>query len=519
MPRRCSLTVALFLSCFVAFVSAQERASIFKDDHPKPPDNLGAQVPNQKVVRQRDVPDADAISEAGKLLDKAVPPPIAGDATVQREYFDLIEKRLPSFLAEPAALYAALDRQRALAQRAGWVREALTACDRLAANFKVDALAFHGAAVAALAETRGGNTNEDTQIFQAAIDLIERNTTLTSNANPQALEALIKIVEKITSRYSDTRLTAKLAIAKARYAAWLTVRSHRDHPDSPEARVSAGRLLCFYDEDWQQGLPYLAAVPDARLKAAVARDLATPADPLQAVRVADAWWELAKASKHAVEGPAMLRRAGDWYQRGLASLSGPPRLQAFKRIEEASQTLPAEIRGRAPPSGSVVLVLDGTGTMVGLKWELVKKQTMQFLRESGSDVMFGVVVFFDGEKSGMLALGSKLLPNTPENQERVAAMLDGFKARGSTNPIPGLGAAFRLKPQRVVFLTDGEFDNLVSYEQVQASIYDFNRVGIRLDTIMFGDRDPKAQKVLQDLAAFHHGQFRAVTTDELTKKR
>ena len=53
------------------------------------------------------------------------------------------------------------------------------------------------------------------------------------------------------------------------------------------------------------------------------------------------------------------------------------------------------------------------------------------------------------------------------NRTKAIEFLERVKVvGGGTNPMPALRFAFRQKPELIYFLTDGEFNNIVSYEHV-----------------------------------------------------
>ncbi|HZL37835.1 MAG TPA: hypothetical protein VFC78_21130 [Tepidisphaeraceae bacterium] len=62
-----------------------------------------------------------------------------------------------------------------------------------------------------------------------------------------------------------------------------------------------------------------------------------------------------------------------------------------------------------------------------------------------------------GTEEHCTTLDSQLLPATPANKRRAMDFLEGSTAVGSTDPIPGLEAAFRQRPQVIYLLTDGDF--------------------------------------------------------------
>ena len=106
------------------------------------------------------------------------------------------------------------------------------------------------------------------------------------------------------------------------------------------------------------------------------------------------------------------------------------------------------------------------------------------------------------------------LMGTPENKSKTYKFLEDTTARGRTDPIPGLEAAFKLQPQLLFLLTDGDFpDN----EAVKTWIRQQNKdKKIKINTIAFvGTEDKEYQKVLREIAQENGGVFRFVSEQDL----
>jgi uncharacterized protein with von Willebrand factor type A (vWA) domain len=175
--------------------------------------------------------------------------------------------------------------------------------------------------------------------------------------------------------------------------------------------------------------------------------------------------------------------------------------------------------GNGPPSGPraqrVLFLCDGTGTMVGLKFDLLKHELNATIGKFKPSTSFNVMLFAD-EKAD--AFDKALVAATPQNKKKLADYLSKASARGATKPLPGLQAAFAQKPEVIFFLSDGAFDNLVSYDEVIKTIDTLNKDRkVRVYTILFGERDEKAEQTLRKIAADHGGVFKMVTTDQLLK--
>jgi hypothetical protein len=104
-------------------------------------------------------------------------------------------------------------------------------------------------------------------------------------------------------------------------------------PNDAKAHLALGRYYCL-DDNWQEALPHLAKGGDADLQQLAQRELASPAEPTEQVKLADAWWELAQ-NREGTERDSLLLRAGYWYDLAHPKLtSAIVRLKVEKRLEE-----------------------------------------------------------------------------------------------------------------------------------------------------------------------------------------
>ncbi len=108
-----------------------------------------------------------------------------------------------------------------------------------------------------------------------------------------------------------------------------------------EAHLEVGKYLCFVKQDWNQGLPHLAAGSDAALQAAAALELKPPASADEQVKLGDLWWSLFEGAK-GNDRAAYAERSEKWYQSALPAVQGLNRTRLAKRIEELTAS-----RGKA----------------------------------------------------------------------------------------------------------------------------------------------------------------------------
>jgi hypothetical protein len=173
--------------------------------------------------------------------------------------------------------------------------------------------------------------------------------------------------------------------------------------------------------------------------------------------------------------------------------------------------------GRTGDGGAVtrvVFVCDASGSMEGRPKLLLigeLKETLGTLKP----IQFFNVIFFQWD-SYAAAYDDGLKPGSPRFKQQTYDFLDRLSVRGSTNPIPALEAAFRMKPQLIFFLTDGRFDQNAGYEEVLETIRRLNGdKETMINTIQFINRDETAEGVLRTIAAENGGEYKFIDEDDL----
>lgn len=221
------------------------------------------------------------------------------------------------------------------------------------------------------------------------------------------------------------------------------------------------------------------------------------------------------ANTNAGLGRGIGLRSGSGIGAGTGDGGGP--LAPFGRPGGGQGMGPrAPFVGMGGNATRVVYLCDGTGTMVGLRYALVKNELKKAVDVLKPIQSFSVIFFQD--RGFETVDQNQLLPATPQNKRRAYDFLDQLSIKGQTDPLPAIRQAFKLNPELIYILSDGEFDNLVSYQEVLAEIATLNKDGkVRINTILFGDRDKRAEETLREIAAKHGGRFKFVTEAELDR--
>ncbi|HEX8912411.1 MAG TPA: hypothetical protein VF796_08620 [Humisphaera sp.] len=185
--------------------------------------------------------------------------------------------------------------------------------------------------------------------------------------------------------------------------------------------------------------------------------------------------------------------------------------------------------GRGPvnpifgPSGGnarkIVFVCDATGTMIQ-KLSVLRRELKASIKDLRNGVQsYKVVWYTDGGKvltergpgkDGMIVCSGV-------NKDATFTWLDDIVPAGTTDPIPAIEAAFALKPDLIYFLSDGEFNNLRTYQEVLDAVVKGSQSskGTKVNTILFDTIDPEAKKVMEDMSRQTSGRYREVRISDL----
>ena len=159
----------------------------------------------------------------------------------------------------------------------------------------------------------------------------------------------------------------------------------------------------------------------------------------------------------------------------------------------------------------IVYVCDASGSMDGEKKLLLFRELARSIEDLDVDQSFNVV-FLRGDDY-LAAFGDGLKPATGRFKGQAVEFLDTVAMQGTTNPVPALRAALGMDPDLVFFLTDGEFNGVVGYEEVVETVERLNTAdagggaAAAINTIQFVTSDDTAAQVLEQIAGDNGGIY------------
>lgn len=164
------------------------------------------------------------------------------------------------------------------------------------------------------------------------------------------------------------------------------------------------------------------------------------------------------------------------------------------------------VKGRA---NKIVFLCDSSGSMM-TKFDVLRVELRKAVDHLQPTQQFDII-FFAADK--YIALDNQLQHALPETKRKAYDLLDKTAPHDTSDPIPGLRAAFAANPEMIFMLTDGDFPN---NQQVLDEIKKLS-AGKRVvvNTIAFFDRGEDYEKLLKQIADETKGTFRFVTEQEL----
>jgi hypothetical protein len=349
-------------------------------------------VLNKPAVKRVPPPDAGAREKAQRLVADIFQADLAaakkGENRVPLARQLLNQARQTG--DDPAARYVLLQMSSELAAEGGDLELALSAADELAANYEVEAAAVKLDALAAVvpAKISAGSKAHAVELALRVADACVEADDYDRAAQAAKMVMAIAHTSKDAgvSKIASRRSKEIGALAKSFEAIGTQLAALRRDPGDADANLAVGKWYCLTKEDWDKGLPLLAAGSDPELKAVAALEQLKPTGATEMAHIADLWWSLSEQQPDAIEKKSIAKRAVYWYAaaepqlQGLAKVKAQQRLSAGPRIHKtihvsaktcignAARTLPA-----AAASGIEVRKGQRVTIRARGKWQLSKK--------------------------------------------------------------------------------------------------------------------------------------------------
>lgn len=180
---------------------------------------------------------------------------------------------------------------------------------------------------------------------------------------------------------------------------------------------------------------------------------------------------------------------------GFADGRGPGGPDGFQNIFTWSQK-----------ATRIVFVIDRSGSMTD-SITYVKNELRRFLHHLRPNQSFHVIFYSSGPALEMPT--RKLIAATEGNKLAACEFIDSIVPTGETKPAEALKAAFRLQPEVIHLLTDGEFD------KKNIDLVDRLNVGKKVQVNTYCFIYPDGEWLCQEIARRNGGVYKYVDEDSL----
>ena len=266
----------------------------------------------------------------------------------------------------------------------GKPRLAVEAINEMDRYFVIDALEMK---IKALADTsKSGKDLDVASAYRTSLSMIQQAF------DAENFDAARRIIDIVDAAVRDAKSPELLKLVQAQrteidaygkeFQAVVQARSKLvAAAEEPDANLTVGRYLCFFQSDWDHGLPRLGKGSDAALKDLARKELAQPVDVAGRMAVADGWWNWGGVQRDR-EQRHVIKHAKAWYERAGPASTGADRAAIISRIQAAQRKEYDRIRRLFPGSyygrdleNRTLLLREGGGNMKseeaverGLEW-------------------------------------------------------------------------------------------------------------------------------------------------------
>jgi len=246
----------------------------------------------------------------------------------------------------PAARFVMYQKARDLAVAAGDVTVAMSAIDKTAALYEIDAPSDRFTTITGLAKNihsqEAGQAALDAALsaideailaddFDVATKLVRLATSFAARLHNGPIASQLKTrpaeIEQLKKEFAKaTEAQAKL----------------KDQPDDPAANLTVGYFQGPLKGDFEQALPYLAKGSDPVLRELTKTELAGPTESAGQAKLADDWWDAAER-QHEPAKSHIRGHAVKLYEKALPNLKGLTKAEAESRIKQFDAEHPTAI--------------------------------------------------------------------------------------------------------------------------------------------------------------------------------
>ena len=168
----------------------------------------------------------------------------------------------------------------------------------------------------------------------------------------------------------------------------------------------------------------------------------------------------------------------------------------------------------------VCYVIDRSGSMIDT-FDAVRQEMLVSISRMRPIQDFHIILFAEGSPKELEH--KRLVSATDRYKEDAAKFLEPVRAEGKTDPVPALNRAFdvlasaditKRQGKLIYLLTDGVFPDNAKVLDAVRKRNGGDKKTVLINTYLYGNRPPEAEKVLQAIAAENGGRYKYVSSDE-----
>ena len=321
--------------------------------------------------------------------------------------------------------FVLLKEARDMASQAGDARTGLVAARHIASRYSTD-LTEMGLGVLITASRAATTPDKAADVAEVAMSLLNRAI----NAHQFDLAHRIAGIAEGSARFmrstplvNNIQTLEKDLLSRRTNAEKLAgaLETLKSKPADPEACAIVGRQLCLEENNWTDGLEYLAKGNDAAMKSIALKEASAPTAALPCAELANMWWSAAQ-NQPVTAKLRMQQRSAYWYALALPGLLKKD--QANSRIASAERVMPQVVMMQLPAPADATVA----------RREREAKRGGEILDKTSDMVKQTITI--DGDKPYAIA---KLL-TVPEKADQLDIVLGpGAEVRGGRIYLSGHG--------------------------------------------------------------------------------
>jgi formylglycine-generating enzyme required for sulfatase activity len=275
----------------------------------------------------------------------------------QQEFARELLKQAQQTNDNPSARYVMMQTAAQLAAESGALDVALQATSDTARDYRIDGLQQKAEILA-----QYSSATRKPQVQIEVVLAVEQTLAEALRADRfDVAKQLIRLGHSAARRSRQRELATRVVDLQRRFdeleksfdASQRARRKLAEEPDDADSHFELARYLCFFKDDWENGLGHLSQVEDETLRQLAAEEAKQPAEPEPQVELGDLWWkQAARATRK--DRDFYQARACYWYKKAQPELSGLTLARVEQRLESFDASMAEDVSPGGPSLGKPI---------------------------------------------------------------------------------------------------------------------------------------------------------------------